>query len=65
MAVKLTAKVLPYSRTIGGGLMLFDEGGRPVCQISLVARSAITEEQLVALARQLDRYIHQNGLELP
>jgi hypothetical protein len=63
--MKLTSKVLPYSRSVGGGLMLVDEDGRRICQVSFVAMSdVITEEQLIALTRNFDHYVHLNGLEI-
>ncbi len=64
--MKLTSRILPHSRTVGGGLMLVDESGREMFQVAFIGRShGISEEQTEALARQFDRFVREHGLQLP
>lgn len=47
--MKLTAKEVPYSSIVGGGLMLIDESGRAAFQVMFMGTTnGITKEQTAA-----------------
>lgn len=63
--MKLTAKEVPYSSIVGGGLMLTDESGRAAFQVMFMGTTnGITKEQTAALSRQFGAWAREYGLEV-
>lgn len=64
--MKLTAKTVPYSSVVGGGLMLCDETGRARFIVNFMgATEGITKEETAALSRQFASFISDRELEVP
>lgn len=52
--MKLHATVIPYSGTVGGGLMLIDENGRACFIVSIIGTTkGITRDQTAAISKAL------------
>lgn len=64
--MKLTAKQIPYSSTVGGGLCLVDEKGRARFMVSVYGTTdGITKEETAAIARALAKGIPAGGIDVP
>lgn len=64
--MRLTAKVVPYSSIVVGGLMLQDEGGRAVFQVAFLGTtSGIIKAETEALAEAFAWWVNELGLEVP
>lgn len=69
--MKLTAKTIPFSSIVGGGIMLTEETGggtgfRPRGQIAFIGFvPTLNKEQQVNLAEDLAALINEHGLNLP
>jgi hypothetical protein len=62
---KLTARVNPYSSTVGGGLTLSD-GIRPAFMVLFCGTTAgITKEETAALSAQFKAWVDAHGLTVP
>jgi hypothetical protein len=52
--VKLHATIIPYSGTVGGGLMLIDQDGRARFQVAIIGTTkGITKEETAAISKAL------------
>lgn len=64
--MKLTARTVPYSSIVGGGVQLMNEQGHAAFQIALVGTTkGITFETTKAIADRLVELINEHGLEVP
>ena len=63
--MKLHATLVPYSSTVGGGLMLLDRKGQVKFQIMLMGSTeGITKEESDQISDSLCGMINDNGLEI-
>lgn len=64
--MRLTAKLVPYSGVVGGGLQLIDESGRAVFIVNFIGTGfGISKAQSEALARRLETLINADGILAP
>jgi hypothetical protein len=63
--MKLTAKTIPYSSIVGGGLMLCDQTGRARFIVSFRGTTeGISKDETAALSSQFAAFIKERGLEI-
>ena len=64
--VQLNVQEVPYSSTVGGGLMLTDATGRARFIVMFMGTTeGITKEENGALASQIAKLIREHGLTVP
>ena len=64
--MKLKAEVTAYSSTVGGGLTLVDEQGRPRFMVMLIGTTdGITKEQDRAISEAIAKAVNSDGIEVP
>lgn len=65
-SIKLTAKPVPYSSIVGGGLTLLKEDGLAGFIVNFIGTSeGITKEETAALSRQFEWFVSQIGCAVP
>lgn len=63
--MKLSAREVPYSTVVGGGLMLLDEEGQAIFQVNFMGTSrGISRQQTQELTRQFKWFVDEVGLEV-
>jgi hypothetical protein len=61
--MKLTARIVPYSSVVGGGVMLLDEAGKAYLQLAVMGgRVGVTREEHEATAAALVELVNAEGL---
>jgi hypothetical protein len=64
--MKLKAKLVPYSSTVGGGLSLIDESGRVRFMVAIFGAShGITKEETTIISKALIAGLPPEGIEVP
>lgn len=63
--MKLKAQKVPYSSTVGGGIVLVDEAGRARFQVAIFGTdSGITKEETASISAALASGIPSDGIEI-
>ena len=64
--MRLSARPLPYSSTVGGGVQLLDAHGRPRFMVAFIGmQDGITKEESVTLSEQFVHYVNNHDVVVP
>ena len=64
--MRVSAKTIPWSGIVGGGVQLLDAHGRPLFMVAFIgAQKGITKEQSIALSEQFVFWVNNHDVFVP